>query len=150
MGEQEKIYIGLGLVILALFEFFTAMYLFGNKPKSGAPKKHLKLALRLHRIFGYVFLIVMVWLMWLGAVILRRLSESGTGYQFHGPRFFHAFLAVVLLLVLLLKISFVRMYKNYRLQARLLGFILSVGTVATWLIAGWFYLIMMGSWVVER
>ena len=150
MDEEAKIYIGLVLVILALTEFFTAMYLFGVKPSKDSPHKFAKLAIRAHRILGYVFLMVFALLIYMGVVILNRLAVSGTGYQFNGARFFHALLAVVMFLVLLLKIGFIRIWRNYRSQARLLGFIVTIGALTIWLISGWFYLIMMGGWTVER
>jgi hypothetical protein len=40
-----KTYVTIGLVVLALFEFITAMYVFGSK----GPKPHTKLMLSLHR-----------------------------------------------------------------------------------------------------
>ena len=150
MDEEAKIYIGLVLVILALIEFSTAMYLFGTKPSKDSPHRFGKLAIRAHRILGYVFLVVFAWLIYMGVVIFGRLSASGTGYQFDGARFHHALLAVVMFLVLLLKIGFIRIWRNYRSQARLLGFIVTIGTLTIWLISGWFYMIMMGGWTVER
>ncbi len=145
MTPMDKTVISAGLVILALIEFFTAMYLFGNK---GA-KPLARAALAVHRITGYIFLIWFIWVVWIGVDLLARLSESGTGWQFHGPRFYHAFLAVVLLLILILKIAFVRFYRNYRLNAKWMGFVLVVGTITVWLIAGWFYLISMSTTVID-
>jgi len=149
LTPQDKTNIAAGLVILALCQFLTAMYLFGRKP-SGGPKKFANVTLRLHRIFGYVFLLWLVWVMGIGVDFLARRSQAGIGYEFHGPRFFHAFLAVVLFLLVLLKISFIRIFRNYRRHAQVLGFILTVGTIATWLIAGWFYMISVGGPVVEK
>ena len=145
MTPMDKTTISAGLAILALIEFFTAMYLYGNK----GPKRFGKLALRFHRATGYLFLVWFIWVMWIGVDLLGRLSDEGTGWQFHGPRFYHAFLAVVLFLILLLKIAFVRFYRNYRTHARWMGFVLTLGTVTVWLIAGWFYMIAMGSPVMS-
>jgi hypothetical protein len=78
-------------------------------------------------------------------LILGRLSRYSEGWQFDGARFYHAFLGVVIFLILLLKISFVCFYQTYRPSAKLLGLFISVGTVVTWLIAGAFWLAMMGG-----
>lgn len=140
-----KTYVTLGLVVLALFEFITAMYVFGKKGN----KPHSRIMLTLHRVGGYVFLVYWLWPMIVGANLLTRLSRYTDGWQFHGPRFYHAFLGVTVFIVLLLKIAFVRFYPNFKNSARLLGIIISTGAVITWLIAGWFWLCMMGGRTVS-
>jgi len=136
-----KTYVTLGLVVLALFEFITAMYVFGKK---GA-KSHTKAMMWMHRVGGYVFLVFWFWPMLVGIDLLGRLSRYSDGWQFHGHRFYHAFLGVTIFVLLLLKITFVRFYPNFRPSARWLGIIISVMTVITWLIAGGFWLAMMGG-----
>ncbi len=99
----------------------------------------------MHRTVGYIFLVYWLWPMIVGAGLLTRLSRYTDGWQFDGPRFFHAFLGVTVFVMLLLKISFVRFYTNFRPSARLLGILISVGTVIIWIIAGAFWLFMMGG-----
>jgi hypothetical protein len=140
-----KTYVTLGLVVLALFEFITAMYVYGRK----GSKSHSKLILTIHRIGGYIFLIYWLWPMIVGADLLTRLSRYTDGWQFDGPRFFHAFLGVTVLILLLLKIAFIRFYTNFRSSARLLGILISAAVVVTWLIAGGFWLFMMGGRTVQ-
>jgi len=141
VSVQTKTYVTAGLALLALFEFITAMYVFGRK---GA-KAHMKTVLSIHRIAGYVFLIGWLWPMFIGADLLARLSRYEDGWQFDGPRFFHAMLGVTVFLLLLLKVSFIRFYQTYRPSVRLLGIFISFIAVLTWLIAGWFWLSMMGG-----
>jgi hypothetical protein len=129
------------LVILALFEFITAMYVFGRK---GA-KPHTKLMMTMHRWGGYLFLLFWLWPIIVGADLLARLSRYSDGWQFDGPRFYHAFLGVTVLVMLLLKIAFIRFYPNFRQSARLLGILITAGAIVTWVIAGWFWLCMMGG-----
>ena len=136
-----KTYVTLGLVLLALFEFITAMYVYGRK----GSKAHTKLILTLHRVGGYVFLIYWLWPMIVGADLLTRLSRYTDGWQFDGPRFFHALLGVTVFVTLLLKIAFIRFYPNFRIYARLLGILISAAVIITWLIAGGFWLCMMGG-----
>ncbi len=136
-----KTYVTSGLVVLALFEFITAMYVYGRKGN----KLYPKLILTLHRVGGYVFLVYWLWPMIVGTHLLARLSRYTDGWQFDGPRFYHAFLGVTVFVLLLLKITFIRFYPNFRTYARLLGILISAGAVIAWLIAGGFWLCMMGG-----
>ena len=146
VSVATKTYVTQGLVFLALFEFLTAMYAFG---RSGE-KKHTKSVLWLHRIGGYVFLVYWLWPIFAGLDLLTRLSEEATGWQMDARVFHHAFFGVTVLLLLLLKISFIRLYRNFRKHSRLLGFLIFLGTLMTWAIAGWFWLAMMGTPTVDR
>jgi len=136
-----KTYVTIGLVVLALFEFVTAMYIFGWK----GSKRNPKLILTLHRIGGYVFLVYLIWPMLVGLDLLGRLSRYQDDWQFDGPRFYHTFLGISVFIMLLLKISFVRFYTNYRPSARLLGILITAAVIITWLISGGFWLAMMGG-----
>lgn len=136
-----KTYVAIGLVVLALFEFITAMYVFGRKGSKANPK----LTMTLHRIGGYLFLIYWIWPMLVGIDLLGRLSRYEDDWQFDGPRFYHAFLGVSVFIMLLLKIVFVRFYPNFRPSARLLGILITAGALITWLISGGFWLAMMGG-----
>ena len=133
-GARSKTYITLGLVLLALFQFWSAMYVFGRKgSKPGA-----KWVLRLHLIGGYAFVIYWLWPIWIGLGLLERHSQMGTGWSMNSRVFHHAMFGVVVLLLLLLKISFVRVWVNFRRHATIL-------TITTWLIACGFWLNMMGA-----
>jgi hypothetical protein len=136
-----KTYVTIGLVILVAFEFVTAMYLFGNK----GSKSHTKTILTIHRVGGYIFLFYWIWPMVVGCSLLTRLSRYTDGWQFDGPRFYHAFLAVTVFLLLILKIFFIRLYKNYRTSSRWLGIIITLLAIITWVISGGFWLAMMGG-----
>jgi hypothetical protein len=141
VSVKTKTYVTFWLVILALFEFVTAMHVFGRKGK----KAHPQLMLTLHRCGGYAFLLFWLWPVIVGADLLTRLSRYQDGWQFDGPRFYHAFLGVTVLVLLVMKILFVRVYTQYRQSARILGIVITALAVITWLIAGWFWLCMMGG-----
>lgn len=136
-----KTYVTLPLVVLALFEFVTAMYVFGRK----GPKPHARLILTMHRVGGYIFLVYWLWPITVGADLLARLSRYTDGWDFDGPRFFHAFLGVTVLAMLVLKIVLVRFYRTFRTWAQPLGILITLSAIITWLIAGWFWLCMMGG-----
>ena len=138
---KTKTFVTLGLVALALFEFVTAMYVYGRK----GDKKYPKLVLTMHRVGGYIFLVYWLWPMIVGADLLTRLSRYADDWQFDGPRFYHAFLGVTVFVLLLLKIVCVRFYTNFRTSARWLGIVISVAAVVTWLISGAFWLFAMGG-----
>jgi len=137
MDPYTKTYLALGLVFFALFELWAAMYLFGREK----PGPHARIILRMHRIAGYLFLIYFVWISAVCIDMMDRLSQAGKSLDIRGV--FHGFLAMSLLGILLLKVSFVRLYCTYRPYAPLLGFILVVGTLVLWSIAGLMFLIIM-------
>jgi hypothetical protein len=139
MDPLTKTYFALGLVFLALFEFWAAMRVFGKK---GNPSRHARLILRLHRIGGYLFLVYFIWVSWVCVDLMARLAQAGKALDVRG--FFHGFFAMALFGILLLKLSFIRLYRNYRPYVPLLGIIVSIGTLVLWGIAGWMYLIIAG------
>lgn len=147
-----KTYVTLGLVGLAVFEFWTAMYVFGDK----GPKRFGIWAMRLHRVGGYLFLAYWIWPMVVGLTLLGQLSEQnaqfpeGLKWQFDGPRFYHAMLGVGVFLLLLLKIGFVRVWPVFRAEAKWMGLVMAATAVVIWIISGLFWLAMMGSPVLER
>jgi len=138
MNPITKSYVSLILVFLAVFEFWAAMKLFGKK---GAAGKHGRLILRLHRIGGYVFLVFFAFISWVCVDMMDRLAEAGK--LFDSRAFIHGFFAMCLFAVLLIKISFIRGYRNYRPYVPMLGIVLSAGTLVLWGFAGWLFLVIL-------
>ncbi len=138
MDPLTKSYVSLGLVVLALFEFWAAMKIFGRKGPAG---KSVRLVLRLHRIAGYVFLFYFVWISWICVDLMDRLAAAGG--KLDSRAVIHATLAMSLFGILLLKLSFIRLYRNYRPYVPLLGILLVVGTLVLWGLAGWMFLILL-------
>ena len=141
MGAMQKVWISLVLVALAGLEFYTAMHVYGVKGQ----KRHVKLMLRIHRVGGYVFGAWFLWVMWIGVTLLGKLSDPMADWHMDARVFFHAGMAVLVFLLLLLKISFIRAYTNFRSHARMLGFLLVLGTILIWIISGGFWLIILGG-----
>lgn len=73
--------------------------------------------------------------------LMGRLAEVGKPLDIRG--FGHGFLAMVLFVILLLKISFIRFFQKYRPYVPLLGIIVAAGTLVLWGIAGWMFLILL-------
>lgn len=138
---QAKTYLGLGLALLAVFEYWTAMRVAAVR---GERPPRPRVLMIMHRTGGYVFLVYALGLAWVGFDMLRRFSAIG-GYDF-GPReFTHAVLAIWLMLLLALKISFVRYFNKYKTYVPLLGVAVVLLALAVWLVAGWMHLAMMGG-----
>jgi hypothetical protein len=134
-----KTWFSLGLVPLALFNFWAAMRVFGKKP----PITHAKLFMRLHRIGGYVFLFYWVVVSWICFDLMGRLARAGRPLDVRG--FYHGMLAFTLFFLLLLKISFIRFYRRFQPQGAItIGIILTIGTLVVWSIAGLMFLILLG------
>lgn len=137
MDPLTKTYFALVLVFLALFEFITAMYVYGKKP----PRPHGKYIMRAHRIGGYVFLVYFAWISWVCVDLMGRLAQAGHPLDVRG--FYHGFFAMVLFVALLLKISFARFYRQYIRGIPYLGMFVAGGTLVLWGIAGWMFLILL-------
>ncbi len=138
MSPVTKAYLSFGLVLLAVFEFWAAMRIFGKK---GPPDKSAKLLMRMHRIGGYVFLVYFIWISWVCIDMMDRLAKIGTPLDARAV--FHTVLAMGLFVLLLLKISFVRFYRKYQPSVPILGMALSGSTLVLWGVAGWIFLIRL-------
>ncbi len=138
MNPVTKAYLSFGLVLLAGFEFWAAMRVFGQK---GTPGKSAKLFMRMHRIGGYVFLVYFIWISWVCIDMMDRLAKIGTPLDARAV--LHTVLAMSLFVLLLIKISFVRFYRKYQPNVPILGMVLSGGTLVLWGVAGWIFLIRL-------
>jgi hypothetical protein len=134
-----KTWVSLGLVFLAVLQYWTAMEVFGKRPGRRA-----KLLLLIHRIGGYLWMAYFIFISWVCVGLTERLSSS-PAWSLDARGFYHAFLAMTLFMLFLVKLSFVRVYTKYRQQARLIGVILSVGTIVLWGISGWMFLMILGN-----
>ncbi len=138
MNPVTKAYLSFGLVLLAGFEFWAVMRIFGKK---GPPGKSAKLFMRMHRIGGYVFLVYFIWISWVCIDMMDRLAKIGTPLDARAV--LHTVLAMSLFVLLLMKISFVRFYRKYQPNVPILGMVLSGGTLVLWGVAGWIFLIRL-------
>jgi hypothetical protein len=158
VSAETKLYATIGLVVLALYEFWSAMYVYGRKEPG---KKHVRLVTSSHRLLGYIFLVYWLWPVFAGLGLISQLSEvagaawrvepgDGRPLYMDARVFYHALLGTVVLLLLLLKIAFVRIWTNYRKHARMLGIIIFLAAVVTWIISGLYWMMMFGSPVIEK
>ncbi len=144
MTPITKTYLSLGLVAIALAEYATAMRLFGRK----GPKPFVKQTMQLHRALGYLFIVYFAWITWICLDMMERLTGAG-GYQLDARGAGHGALAIALMVIWGIKVSFVRFYPEFRPHVKLLGILLSAGTVVLWGVAGWMFLwLVMGTQAV--
>lgn len=135
MDPITKTYVSFGLVVLALFEFWAGMSVRG----AAKPPASAKLRLRLHRIFGYVFLAYFVWISYVCLDLMNRLANAGN-YILDSRATIHAVIALAVLALLLLKISFVRSFPKYRANAPTLGIVITASTLVLWFLAGYMFM----------
>jgi len=141
MHALTKTYISFGLVALALFEFWSAMSVFGDKKERAS---NPRLLMNFHRAAGYVFAVYFIWISWVCVGLMEKLYAAGN-YALDARNFGHGALAIALVIILALKVAFIRRYRNYRPYVPLLGIILATGTLLLWGISGWMYLIITGG-----
>jgi hypothetical protein len=113
------------------------MEVFGKKPIS----KHARLLTILHRFGGYLFLVFLIWISWVGIDLVGKMAAIGKPLD--ARIVIHIVWAMTLFMVLLIKISHIRFYRNFRPTVPALGMVLSGGTIALWGIAGLVYLTIL-------
>ncbi len=127
-----KSLIATALVMAGSGAFLSMMALMGRTERKADSQKLRKT----HKLFGYVFVLLLVPLVLYG---LDFLSEMGDALPLRGV--LHVFLAYALLAILLLKILVARFYKQFLRLAPPLGMTVFVLTVVIFLItAGFFFL----------
>jgi hypothetical protein len=137
IGPMAKTWISLGMIVLGMLEFWLAMKVFGKKP----PSPKAKVLLKVHRVLGYVFLAYLIWVVVIGLMLANIFSQSGA--VFDSRVVLHIALAMIVFIVLVLKILFIRAYRQYRPVVPALGIIVVGGSVFIWMIAGLMFLVII-------
>ena len=137
MGVIAKTWLSLVMILLGMLEFWLAMKVFGKKP----PSPKAKTLLKLHRILGYVFLAYLMAIMIIGFVLFDIFSQLGM--EFSSRVIIHIALAMIVFILLVLKIIFIRAYRQYRPIVPALGVMVVGGSVFVWMIAGLLYLVVL-------
>jgi len=128
-----KTILGTAFMAAALVSFWSMMTLMGKPEKKTDPIK-----LRtIHQAAGIVIVILLVPLIYLGA---RFLAQMGDAISIRAG--FHVVLAIALVVLLILKISIVRVYKNFLKYAPVLGMMIFVLAVVVYAIAAGFTVLM--------
>ena len=128
-----KTILGTAFLAVALTSFWSMMTLMGKPEKKTDPAKLKKI----HRAAGIVICILLVPLIYLGA---RFLAQTGDAMSIRAG--FHVVLAIALIVLLVLKISIVRVYKNFLKYAPVLGMMIFILAVIVFAISAGFTVLM--------
>ncbi|MDH4196223.1 MAG: hypothetical protein OEW05_02325 [Candidatus Aminicenantes bacterium] len=127
-----KTVIATAAVAVGLVSFLSMMALQGRPEKIGDPAK----LRRIHKAAGYVFIILLAPLVYLGAGFVR---EMGDGLATRAV--FHLVLAVGLITLLLLKVLIARFFRAFLKYAPGVGMTLFVMTLVIYLLTAGFVFI---------
>jgi hypothetical protein len=131
--ESVKSVLSSVMVAIAVVQMFIMFELFGRDPV----RYNAAVLKRFHRINGMVFIILYLFIAYfcIGYIISTKLEPS--------PRVtFHAVFALSVIILLFLKISFIRFYRQFYEKVLTLGplvALLSIGMMAT---SGGYYLLV--------
>jgi len=128
-----KTILGTAFLAAALTSFLSMMTLMGKPEKKTDPAKLKKI----HRAAGIVIGILLVPLIYLGA---RFLVQMGDVMPIRAG--FHVVLAIAFVVLLILKITIVRVYRNFLKYAPALGMIIFALAVIVFAISAGFTVIM--------
>lgn len=122
--------LALPLVGFALLNFLTMMELLGRTEKTISPK----LLKGVHRISGLCFIAVFIVLSY---YCIRIMAASGQELSPRGS--LHGILSIAALLLLVLKLSFVRVYRKYYSGVAVLGIAVVILTLGTTAVSAGYY-----------
>jgi mono/diheme cytochrome c family protein len=126
-----KSLLSLPLILLALIGMYTMFEVFGRKEKRYSINK-LK---TIHRWNGYIFLILFSVIAYLCIDLLMT-----TGMALDARTTFHVVFALVIFLLLLVKISYVRVYTLFYPQVKTFGLTIALLAIVLTAISGGYYL----------
>ena len=127
--------------LLSLLGIYTMFEFYGRKEKKFSATA-LK---RIHRWNGYLFLLLFLVIAYLCLDILAK-----TRMALDSRIMFHAVLALAVLLLLLTKIAYVRVYKLFYAQARIMGPVIGLLAIGLTAISGGYYLLVNGFGTVAE
>ncbi len=123
----------LALITAAVLAFYSMIEVFGR----GAATATIDRFKRFHKITGYFYLFLFLLLSYL------CISFAAASQAEPSPRVaLHILLALAIIVLLLVKIFFVRIYRQFYSQAKIMGIMLGVMTFTLVGISGGFYLIV--------
>jgi len=137
-----KSFLSLGILVFTLVAMYTMFEVFGRAER----KRDVDGLKRLHRVNGVLFIILYLAIAYLCLdYLLRTRAEPSPRAALHGV------LALTVVFLLALKVSYIRVYRAYYNQAKVLGVVVAVaalGMVAT--SAGYYLLVTRFGASVEE
>jgi mono/diheme cytochrome c family protein len=123
------------MILAALIAMFTMFEIFGR----GSAKYKVTTLKVLHRVNGVIYLILFLYIAY--HCIDFIISTKG---ELSSRSTFHSIFALTILVLFGVKISFVRMYKQFYGQARTLGLVIALTTFGMVGTSGIYYLLVSG------
>lgn len=130
-----KSILSLVMILAAIIAMFTMFEIFGR----GSAKYKVASLKALHRVNGVIYLILFLYIAY--HCIDFIISTKG---ELSSRATFHSIFALTILVLLGVKISFVRMYKQFYGQARTLGLVIALTTFGMTGTSGIYYLLVSG------
>jgi hypothetical protein len=128
-----KSLLGIGILISAVIAVFTMLEIFGRSER----KYDIEKLKKIHRANGIAYFILFVFIGYFCIeFILKTKAELS-------PRaLIHSLYAVAILLLLGLKVSIVRIYRQFYEQAKIIGLLIALFTFAMFATSGGYYLLI--------
>lgn len=130
-----KSLLSLLMLLLVFIATFTMFEIFGRADKKYSTEKLKKI----HRANGYIFLVLFSVIAYLCLeFILKTKTEPSSRAAFHGV------FALTVIILLFLKISFIRFYKQFYIRAQMIGIIMAVLSLLMIGTSAGYYLLITG------
>ncbi|HBR22880.1 MAG TPA: hypothetical protein DD713_10120 [Nitrospiraceae bacterium] len=128
-----KSLMGIGLLISAVIAAFTMLEIFGRSER----KYDIEKLKKIHRANGILYFILFLFISYfcIEYIIKTKVEPS--------PRaLFHSLSAVVIVILLVLKVSIVRIYRQFYNQVKLIGILIALISFAMFAASGGYYLLI--------
>lgn len=138
-----KSFLSFGVLVFTLFAMYTMFEVFGRTEKRRDPERFK----RLHRINGVLFIILYLVIAYLCLdYLLRTRAEPSPRAALHGV------LALTVIFLLGLKISYIRVYRAYYNHAKVLGVVVALAALGMFATSAGYYLLVtkFGTRVEEK
>ncbi|GEM_PF-3284974 len=127
-----KLLIALALLIVSFLSVFTMLELFGREGKTVSAQR----VRSIHRVAGRFFFIFLLINMSLGVYTTIKLYSHGINLSAFAT--VHSLTAIIILIILFLKILFVKFYRIFFNYGKVLGFLLFFFAIFLFFISGGF------------
>ena len=124
------------IAVQAIIAMFTMLEVIGRSERSYSLERLEKLK-RIHKANGALYLLLFIFIAYF---CLRFIAETKEELTPRGA--FHSIFALTIIILLMLKISFVERYRQFYSQAKTIGFLMALLTLGMVAISGGYYLLV--------
>ena len=128
-----KSLLGIGILVSAVVAVFTMLEIFGRSEK----KYDIEKLKKIHRANGILYFILFLFISYfcIEYIIKTKMEPSARAL-------FHSLSAVVIVILLALKVSIVRVYRQFYNQVKIIGFLIALISFAMFAASGGYYLLI--------